>query len=430
MMTAAIFGVLVFFIMIGLPIAVSMGLTAVIFFVALGETDVLCMIPARMYSSTTSFTLLAIPFFILTGNLMNAGGITQRLFRFAQNLVGHLRGGLAHVVVVSAMIFAGMTGAAVAEAAAIGTVGLEGMTKRGFDRKFCTAIIASASTIGPVIPPSIPLVIYGSITGTSVGRLFLGGFIPGFLMGIALMIIVYIVSGQRGYPKERRATLRELMDSTLGALSAVLTPVIIIGGMVSGIFTPTEASVGATVYALILTMFIYKEVKLKDLPRILWETLESSVRVLFIISAAGIFGWLLIHQRVPETVIKGLLSLSGNPWVVLLIINIILLILGCFMEGISILLLTIPVFVPVITKLGIDPVHFGLIMTLNSMIGLLTPPVGMVLYTMSSIGRIPVWDLAHELRWHIVALMVVLGLITQVPSITTFIPNLLMGSAR
>jgi len=430
MMTAAIFGVLVFFIMIGLPIAISMGLTAAIFFVALGEGDVLCMIPARMYSSTTSFTLLAIPFFILTGNLMNAGGITNRLFRFAHNLVGHLRGGLGHVVVVSAMIFAGMTGAAVAEAAAIGTVGLEGMTKRGFDRKFSTAIIASASTIGPVIPPSIPLVIYGSITGTSVGRLFLGGFIPGFLMGIALMIIVYIVSGQRGYPRERRATLRELTDSILGALSAVLTPIIIIGGMVSGIFTPTEASVGAAVYALILTMFIYKEVKLKDLPKILWETLESSVRVLFIISAAGIFGWLLIHQRVPETVIKGLMTLSKNPWLILLIINIILIILGCFMEGISVLLLTIPVLVPVVTKLGIDPVHFGLIMTLNSMIGLLTPPVGMVLYTMSSISRIPVWDLAHELRWHLVALMVVLGLVTQVPSITTFVPNLLMGSAR
>jgi tripartite ATP-independent transporter DctM subunit len=328
------------------------------------------------------------------------------------------------------MIFAGMTGAAVAEAAAIGTVGLEGLTKRGFDRKFSTAIIASASTIGPVIPPSIPLVIYGSITGTSVGRLFLGGFIPGFLMGIAFMIIVYIVSGQRNYPRERRATLRELLDSTLGALSAVITPIIIIGGMVTGIFTPTEASVAATIYALILTMFIYKEVKVKDLPKILWETLESSVRVLFIISAAGIFGWLLIHQRVPETVIKGLMSLSKNPWFVLLIINIILLILGCFMEGISVLLLTIPVFMPMITQLGIDPVHFGLIMTLNSMIGLLTPPVGMVLYTMSSIGKIPLWDLAHELRWHILALIAVLGLVTQVPSITTFVPNLLMGSAR
>ncbi len=430
MLTAEIFLVLVGLIMLGLPIAVSMGFTAVIFFVLLGETDVLSMVPARMYSSTTSFTLLAIPFFILTGNLMNTGGITHRLFQFAQNLVGHLKGGLGHVVVVSAMIFAGMTGAAVAEAAALGTVELEGMTKRGFDRKFSAAILASASTIGPVIPPSIPFVIYGSITGTSVGRLFLGGFVPGFLMGIALMIIVYIVSVRRGYPKERRATLRELMNSTSGALSAIVTPIIIIGGMVSGIFTPTEASVAAAVYALILTMFIYKEVKLKDLPRILWETLETSVRVLFIISAAGIFGWLLIHQRVPETVIKALMSLSSNPWVILMIINVILLILGCFMEGICIMLLTIPVFMPMISQLGIDPVHFGVMMTLNLMIGLLTPPVGMVLYTISSIGKIPVWELAHELRWHMVALTIVLLLITYVPGFVTLVPNLLMGSAR
>ena len=430
MMTAAIFGVLILLIMMGLPIAYAMGLTAVIFFVVLGETSVLCMVPARMYSSTTSFTLLAIPFFILTGNLMNAGGITQRLFRFAQNLVGHLTGGLGHVVVVSAMIFAGMTGAAVAEAAAIGTVGTEGMTKKGFDRSFCAAIIASASTIGPVIPPSIPLVIYGSITGTSVGRLFLGGFFPGFLMGGVLMIIVYIYAKMRNYPKEKKATLMELLKTTWGASSAILTPVIIIGGMVSGIFTPTEASIGAAVYALILTMFIYKEVKVKDLPRILWETLESSIRVLFIISAAGIFGWLLIHQKVPEAVIHGLLSLSSKTWVVLLVINIILLMLGCFMEGIAIILLTVPIFMPVVTQLGVDPVHFGLIITLNSMVGLLTPPVGMVLYTMASIGRISVMELAYELRWHMVALTFVLFLVTYVPVITTFVPNLLMGVAR
>jgi C4-dicarboxylate transporter DctM subunit len=430
MMNVAIFGVLVFFIMIGLPIAYAMGLTAVIFFVVLGESSVLCMLPARMYSSTTSFTLLAIPFFILTGNLMNAGGITQRLFRFAQNAVGHLKGGLGHVVVVSAMIFAGMTGAAVAEAAAIGTVGIEGMTQRGFDRRFCAAIIASASTIGPVIPPSIPLVIYGSITGTSVGRLFLGGFFPGFIMGGVLMIIVYIYARMRNYPKEKRATFIEILKATGGASSAIVTPVIIIGGMVSGIFTPTEAAIIAAVYALILTMFIYKEIKIKDLPRILWETLESSVRVLFIISAAGIFGWLLIHQKIPEAVIHGLMSLSSKTWVVLLVINIILLILGCFMEGIAIILLTVPIFMPVVTKLGVDPVHFGLIITLNSMVGLLTPPVGMVLYTMSSIGKLPVMELAYELRWHMVALTFVLFLVTYVPIITTFVPNLLMGVAR
>ena len=430
MMTAAIFCVLIFLILIGLPIAFAMGLTAVIFFIVLGETSVLCMLPARMYSSTTSFTLLAIPFFILTGNLMNSGGITQRLFQFAHNLVGHLKGGLGHVVVVSAMIFAGMTGAAVAEAAAIGTVGMEGMTKKGFDRKFCAAIIASASTIGPVIPPSIPLVIYGSITGTSVGRLFLGGFLPGFLMGLVLMGIVYIYARKRNYPKEKRATLMELLKSAWGASTAILTPVIIIGGMVSGIFTPTEASVVAAVYALILTMFIYGEVRVKDLPKILRDTIEASVRVLFIIAAAGIFGWLLIHQRIPEAVIHGLLSLSGNPWVVLLVINIILLILGSFMEGIAVILLTVPIFMPVISQLGVDPVHFGLIITLNSMVGLLTPPVGMVLYTMASVGKISVMELAYELRWHMAALVFVLFLVTYVPVITTSIPNLLMGAAR
>jgi C4-dicarboxylate transporter DctM subunit len=430
MMTAAIFAVLLLLIMIGLPIAYAMGLTAVIFFVVLGDPNLLCMVPARMYSSTTSFTLLAIPFFILTGNLMNTGGITQRLFRFAQNAVGHLKGGLGHVVVVSAMIFAGMTGAAVAEAAAIGTVGIEGMTRKGFDRRFCAAIIGSASTIGPVIPPSIPLVIYGSITGTSVGRLFLGGFFPGFLMGGVLMIIVYVYAKMRNYPKEKRATFIEILKAAWGASSAVLTPVIIIGGMISGVFTPTEASIAAAVYALFLTMFFYKEVKAKDLPRILWETLESSIRVLFIISAAGIFGWLLIQQKVPEAVIHGLLSLSSKTWMVLLVINVILLILGCFMEGIAVILLTVPIFFPVVTRLGVDPVHFGLIMTLNSMVGLLSPPVGMVLYTMASVGKIPVMELAYELRWHMMALMFVLFLVTYVPFITTFVPDLLMGAAR
>jgi tripartite ATP-independent transporter DctM subunit len=258
----------------------------------------------------------------------------------------------------------------------------------------------------------------------------LGGFVPGFLMGIALMVIVYIISNRRGYPRERRATFRELMNSTWGALSAIVTPIIIIGGMVTGIFTPTEASVAATVYALILTMFIYKEVKFKDLPRILWETLETSVRVLFIISAAGIFGWLLIHQRVPETVIKALMSLSSSPWVVLLIINVILLILGCFMEGICIMLLTIPVFMPMINKLGIDPVHFGVMMTLNLMIGLLTPPVGMVLYTISSIAKIPVWELAHEPggTWSPWRLCWDGDLCSRASP--PWVPNLLMGSAR
>lgn len=430
MMTGAIFAVLVFFIMVGLPIAVCMALTSVIFFVVLGEADVLLMVPARMYSGTTGFTLLAIPFFILVGNLMNTGGMTQRIFRLAQCMVGHIKGGLGHVNVVNSMIFAGMSGSAIADAAGIGMVELEAMVAAGFHRGFAAAVTAASSTIGPIIPPSIPFVIFGSMTGTSVGRLFLGGFIPGLLMGIFMMITVYIISDRRGYPKERRATFRELVSSTLDAWSALLCPVIIIGGILVGVFTPTEASVVAAVYALIVTMVIYKEITVRDLPRILWETMEHTVRVLFIISAAGIFGWLLIQQRVPEAVITGLMALSDKPWVILLIINIILLILGCFMEVISIMILTIPIFMPLIYKVGIDPVHFGVVLTLNLMIGLLTPPVGMVLYAVSSVGKIPLWELAYELRWYIVAIMAALGLITYIPPLVTWIPNLIMGPGR
>ncbi len=259
MMTAAIFAVLVCLIMLGLPIAVSMALTSVIFFVVLGEADVLLMVPARMYSSTTGFTLLAIPFFILVGHLMNTGGMTQRIFRLAQCMVGHIKGGLGHVNVVNSMIFAGISGSAIADAAGIGMVELEAMVNAGFDRRFSAAVTAACSTIGPIIPPSIPFVIFGSMTGTSVGRLFLGGFIPGILMGIFMMVVVYIISGRRGYPREKRATLGELVRAILDAWSAPLCPVIIIGGILVGIFTPTEASIVSVAYALIVTVWLIEK---------------------------------------------------------------------------------------------------------------------------------------------------------------------------
>ena len=416
--------------LLGLPIAVSMGLTAILTFLALGEPGLLSMVPQRMYAGTTGFPLLAIPFFILAGNLMNTGGMTQRIFRFAQCLVGHIKGGLGHVNVVGSMIFAGMSGSAVADAAGLGMVEIQAMLKAGYDRRFSAAVTAASSTIGPIIPPSIPFVIFGSMTGTSVGRLFLGGFLPGLVMGLALMITVYIVAEQRGYPRERRATLRELLDSSLDGAAALGAPVIIIGGILAGIFTPTEAAVVACIYALILGLVVYREIGLADLPRILWETLEHTIRVMFIISAASLFGWLLIQQRIPTMIVEGLMALTGQRWVLLLIINGILLILGCFMEGIAIMLLTIPVFMPLVARVGVDPVHFGVMMTLNLMIGLLTPPVGMCLYAVSSISQVPLWPLARELWPYIAALLVSLALITYIPGLVLWIPNLLMGAAR
>jgi tripartite ATP-independent transporter DctM subunit len=430
MMTAAIFAVLFLFILLGLPIAVCMGFTAVIFFVVLGQADVLLMLPARMYSGTTSFTLLAIPFFILAGNLMNTGGMTQRLVHFAQCLVGHIRGGLGHVTVVTNMIMAGMSGSAVADATGTGVVLIPAMEKAGYPRAFSAALVGAASTIGPIIPPSIPFVIFGSITGTSVGRLFLGGFLPGVLMGLFLMITVAILSKRRGYRREQRATRRELLIAALQATPAWGAPIIIIGGILAGVFTPTEAAVAASLYALILGMLVYGEITVADLPRILWETIQNTIQVMFIIAAAGIFGFLLIRQQVPMTLVEGLMSLTTTPWVVLLVINVILLILGCFMEAIAIMLLTIPVFMPLIARVGVDPVHFGVLLTLNLMIGLLTPPVGMCLYAVSSVSKVPLWPLAKELWPYIVALTVCLGLVTYVPGLVLWIPNLVMGVAR
>jgi tripartite ATP-independent transporter DctM subunit len=430
MVTAAVFGVLVVLMLLGLPIAVSMGLTAILSFLALGNSALLSMVPQRMYAGTTSFTLLAIPFFILAGNLMNTGGMTQRLVRFAQCLIGHIRGGLGHVTVVTNMIMAGMSGSAVADATGTGSVLIPAMERAGYPRKFSAALVGAASTIGPVIPPSIPFVIFGSMTGTSVGRLFLGGFLPGVLMGIFLMVTVAIIAKRRGYPREQRATLRELFVSSVQAAPAWGAPMIIIGGILAGIFTPTEAAAVASLYALILGMLVYREIRVSDLPRILWETLRNTVQVMFIISAASVFGWLLIQQRIPTTIVEGLMALTGRRWVVLLIVNAILLMLGCFMEGIAIMLLTIPVFMPLVARVGVDPVHFGVMMTLNLMIGLLTPPVGMCLYAVSSISQVPLWPLARELWPYIVALTVCLILITYVPGLVLWVPNLIMGASR
>jgi tripartite ATP-independent transporter DctM subunit len=304
------------------------------------------------------------------------------------------------------------------------------MEKAGYPRAFSAALVGAASTIGPIIPPSIPFVIFGSITGTSVGRLFLGGFLPGVLMGLFLMITVAILSKRRGYRREERASRRELMIATLQATPAWGAPIIIIGGILAGIFTPTEAAVAASIYALILGMLVYGEIKPADLPRILWETAQNTIQVLFIVAAASIFGFLLVRQQVPMALVEGMMSVSSTPWVILLVINVILLILGCFMEAIAIMLLTVPIFMPMITRVGVDPVHFGVLLTLNLMIGLLTPPVGMVLYAVSSVSKVPMWTLAKELGPYILALTVCLGLVTYVPGLVVWIPNLVMGVAR
>ena len=426
MLTLMIFLLLLVLIMIDLPIAVAMGLTAITFFIGLGNSSLLTMLPQRMYASTTSFTLLAIPFFILAGNLMNTGGVTSRIFRFAKAVVGHVPGGLGQVSVIANVIFSGMSGSAIADAAGLGQVLHKAMVDNGFKPKFSAAIVASAATIGPVIPPSIPFVLYGALTGVSVSKLFLAGFIPGFLMAIAMMAAIAFLAKRYHLPKEKKADFKELKASIKEAFLPLLTPVIIIGGILTGFFTPTEAAVIASLYALFLG-FLYKDLKLKDLPGVFWGSIKQTISLMFIIAAAGFFGWLTIHQKIPDQIIYNLTNMSATQSGVIAMVIIIILILGCFLEGNAIFIITIPIFAPIAQQFGIDLVNFGVVMTLLIMIGNLTPPVGMCLFAVTSFSKVSIGTLAKEVLPYLIGIFIVTVLIAYVPQIATFLPNLVMG---
>ena len=428
MLTFAIFAVLLVLLMIDVPIAVAIGLTAVGFFIIQGQSSFLAMLPQRMYSGTTGFTLLAIPFFILAGNLMNVGGTTQRLFRFARALVGHVPGGLGQVSVVSSMIFSGMSGSAVADAAGLGQIQHRAMVDAGYKPKISAAIVAGASTIGPVIPPSIPFVLYGAITSVSVSRLFLAGAVPGVFMGIAMMVAIWLMAGPRGLPRDPRANLREIVDSTRAAFLPLMAPVIIIGGITTGFFTPTEASVVASLYALGLG-FLYKDLCWRDLPAILFTSLKQTCGLMFIIATANFFGWFTIFERIPDALILQLSAFGASAAAFMWIVIGIILVLGCFLDGNAIFLITLPIFMKICPLFGIDMVNFGVVMTLLIMIGNLTPPVGMCLFAVESFAKVGLWTLATECMPYLIAILAVTILCAFVPEIALWLPNYLMGPA-
>jgi tripartite ATP-independent transporter DctM subunit len=430
MLVLTIFGSLVLLMLLGVPIAVSLGLTAIGIMYWMGGADLLIMFGQRTYFGTTAFPLLAVPFFIMAGNLMNSGGITQRIFEVAQLCVGRVHGGLGHVNVIASMIFAGMSGSAVADAAGLGVVEIRAMTRAGYQKRFAAAITAVSSTIGPIIPPSIPFVIYGSLTNVSVGDLFLAGIIPGLLMGLALMGVVSIVAWRRDLPRmAAHPPLGETLRAIGRSVPALGMPIFIVGGILTGWFTPTEAAVAASVYAMVLGVAVYRELRWTDLPGVLWESAKQTVQVMFIIAAASPFGWVLIQQQIPNAVIDAVLHVSTTPWVILLMVNLVLLVLGMFIEGIAIMIITFPIFLPLIQQIQIDPTHFGVIVVMNLMIGLVTPPVGMALYAVSAISDVSMGDLFAEMWPYVVALIAVLLLVTYSPDVVMLLPRT-FGFAR
>jgi tripartite ATP-independent transporter DctM subunit len=391
------------------------------------EGQLMMTAPQRLIGGIDSFPLLAVPCFILAGIAMNTGGVTERIYGFARALVGHLTGGLGHVNVMGSLIFSGMSGSAIADAGGLGLLEIKAMKEDGYPVAFAGALTCASCIIGPLVPPSIPMVLYGVIANASVGALFLAGIVPGLLTALILMIQVYFYARKRNFPKHPRASLLELAAAFRHAFLALLTPVIIMGGIFGGIFTPTEAAAVAAIYSLILGLFVYGDMKFSDLPRIFKEAVNTSAVVGFIVAGASLFSWVLARERVPQQIAEAFLGISDNPHIVLLVINVVMLVLGCFMEGIAIMILMVPVFMPVTQQLGIDPVHFGVIIVMNLMIGILTPPFGVALFTVAKVGNIPFDVLARAIMPFLPPLILVLVLCTHFPGLVMWLPRLIYG---
>ncbi|MFM9980221.1 MAG: TRAP transporter large permease, partial [Burkholderiales bacterium] len=370
-----------------------------------------------------SFPLLAVPFFIFAGNLMNSAGITNRIYNFALALVGWMKGGLGHVNVVGSMIFAGMSGTAIADAAGLGTIELKAMKDHGYSTEFAIGVTAASATVGPIIPPSLPFVIYGMMAGVSIGQLFLAGVIPGLIMGITMMLTVAYYAHTRNYGTDAVFSWARLGKTFVEAFLAMMTPVLLVGGMTMGVFTPTEGAIAASAWALGLGLFWYRTLNWKLLVKISMDTIETTATVLFIVAAASIFGWLLTVTRVTDAVALWVLSFTQDPNMFLLLANLLMLFVGCFLEPTAAITLLVPILIPICQKLGIDLVHFGLVMVLNLMIGLLHPPMGTVLFVLSRVAKLSFERTTMAILPWLVPLIATLALCTYVPAVVLWLPR-------
>ncbi|MGE4284255.1 MAG: TRAP transporter large permease [Clostridia bacterium] len=411
-------------ILINVPVAFCLIATAIVM-MTLQDTVSSQILSQSLIKGIDSFPLLAIPFFMIAGEIMNQGGISTRIVKFAHALVGHITGGIGYVGVVASMIFAGVSGSAVADTTAVGSVLLPIMKENGYQGNKSTALICSAGCIGPIIPPSIPLILYGVTAGVSIVKLFLGGIVPGVLIGIALMIVWYFHAKKYNYRSAGRASMKEMLTATKEAFWAIILPIIILVGIVTGMATPTEAAVVALVYAFIISKFVYKELKMSQMPEILVASARGTAVIMMVVGGATTAAYLITTAHIPELLTAALLAISDNVYVIMFLINILLLLVGCVMDMGPAILILAPILLPLIEGFGLDPVHFGVLMTVNLCIGLLTPPVGNVLYVGCGLGKTTMVELAKAL-WPFLAVMIgVLLLITYVPGLVMFIPNMI-----
>lgn len=422
MTTIALFVMLFLFMFIGMPIAVALGLSSVFTILFFGQGSLASM-ALKLLNTADLFTLLSIPFFILSGTFMTTGGVAKRMVHLANACIGHFHGGLGMASVLACMLFAAVSGSSPATVVAVGSIVIAGMVKSGYTRDFAAGVICNAGTLGILIPPSIVMVVYAAATETSVGQLFLAGIVPGIVLGLMLMFAIYVRARMLKIPLQPRASLKEILIAARDSLWGMLLLVIILGGIYGGVFTPTEAAAVAAVYAFFVAVYIYGDIKMKQVPEVLLESAKISVMLMFVIANALLFAYVLTTERIPQQIAEQIITMGLSPWQFLLVVNVLLLIAGNFMEPTSIILILAPILMPIAVKLGIDPVHFGIIMVVNMEIGMVTPPVGLNLFVTSGITGMSIMQVVKAAMPWLTVLLVFLMIVTYVPELSLWLPR-------